>query len=163
MLKVTGQGKLPERSYNSAGYDLFAYLLTDYVIKPGCRMLIPTGICIQIDTEDSNSYYKQDDNFYIRIAPRSGLALKNGIDVFAGVVDKDYRGEIGVILYNSGTNDFVVKNGDKIAQMIIEKYHVFPVKRVEKLDTTERGMNGFGSTDTLHKSSSFDNGWEKCI
>ena len=83
---------------------------------------------------------------YARIAPRSGLALKRFIDVGAGVVDGDYRGEVGVILFNHGDQDFKVKMGDRIAQLILEKIDTPPVEEVQGLDDTVRGSGGFGST-----------------
>ena len=83
---------------------------------------------------------------YARIAPRLGLALKRFIDVGAGVVDADYRGEVGVVLFNHGDQDFQVKMGDRIAQLILEKIDTPPVKEVHDLDDTVRGSGGFGST-----------------
>ena len=83
---------------------------------------------------------------YARIAPRSGLAVKKGIDVGAGVVDADYRGNVGVVLFNFGTEDFAVDVGDRIAQLILEKVNMAPVVEVEELTETERGAGGFGST-----------------
>lgn len=79
-------------------------------------------------------------------APRSGLAWKNFIDVAAGVIDFDFRGEIKVILFNHGDTDFDVKKGDKICQLILEKIEIADIKEVDSLDLTERGSNGFGST-----------------
>ena len=87
------------------------------------------------------------EGYYGRMAPRSGLALKNGIDVFAGVVDSSYRGSINAILYNSDlTNDFRITKGDRIAQIIIEKHYNFPLEIVDTLSDTSRGSGGFGST-----------------
>ena len=83
---------------------------------------------------------------YARIAPRSGLACKNFIDVGAGVVDSDYRGEVKVLLFNHGSDDFKISIGDRIAQCIIEKYTMTTILEVEDLNTTERGEAGFGST-----------------
>jgi len=83
---------------------------------------------------------------YARIAPRSGLAVKNFIDVGAGVVDEDYRGPVGVVLFNFGEVDFAIKEGDRIAQMILEKIHTPEVVEVDNLDETSRGAGGFGST-----------------
>ena len=83
---------------------------------------------------------------YARIAPRSGLALKKSIDVGAGVVDSDYRGEVGVILFNHGDQDFEVKMGDRIAQLILEKIDTPVVEEVQGLEETVRGSGGFGST-----------------
>ena len=121
-------------SEHSAGYDL--YSCCNALIYPQERMLIKTGIVLEIP-----------EGHYGRIAPRSGLALKNGIDVMAGVIDSDYRGEVGVILYNTDKNiPFHVKIGDRIAQLIIEKYYTFDIQKVETLNLSERGSNGFGST-----------------
>jgi dUTP pyrophosphatase len=88
--------------------------------------------------------------YYGRIAPRSGLALKYGIDVLAGVVDAGYRGEICVILYNTDKDNlFHIKTGDRIAQIIIEKYYPMDFVEVEKLDESIRGNSGFGSSGVL--------------
>ena len=83
---------------------------------------------------------------YGRIAPRSGLAVKKMIDVGAGVIDSDYRGEVKVLLFNFGAEDFKVCKGDRIAQLIIEKYTITSIQEVENLSSTERGEAGFGST-----------------
>jgi dUTP pyrophosphatase len=127
---------IPSRgSSNSAGLDLYSN--EDGIIYPLSRTMISTGIIIKIP-----------NNYYGRIAPRSGLALKNGIDVLAGVIDSDYRGEIKVILYNTDKDkNYEYKKGDKIAQLIIEKYYNVEIKLIDELDDTERGNNGFGSTD----------------
>ncbi len=121
-------------SEHSAGYDL--YSCCNGLVYPQERMLIKTGIVLEIP-----------EGFYGRIAPRSGLALKNGIDVMAGVIDSDYRGEIGVILYNTDKNTpFHIKIGDRIAQLIIEKYYTFDLQEEQIINSTERGSGGFGST-----------------
>lgn len=121
-------------SEHSAGYDL--YSCCNSLIYPQERALVKTGIVLEIP-----------EGYYGRIAPRSGLALKNGIDVMAGVIDSDYRGEIGVILYNTDKNvPFHIKIGDRIAQLIIEKYHTFDIEKVETLNPTQRNSGGFGST-----------------
>ena len=137
MLKVKGSGKLPVRAtQDSVGYDIFSN--EDVLIPAGKRAIVGTGISIQVDIVD---------DFYIRIAPRSGLALNYGIDVLAGVVDKDYRGEIKVILFNSGTSDFQVKKNDKIVQIIIERCIILEtVVHCESLNETDRNENGFGSS-----------------
>lgn len=122
-------------SERAAGMDLYAAFAE--TIPAGQHRIIKTGIAVKIP-----------DFHYGRIAPRSGLAYKKGIDVFAGVIDNDYRGEIGVILYNSGNEPFIVAQGDRIAQMIITPYtHTVP-ELVTELDDTERGSGGFGSTGT---------------
>ena len=121
-------------SEHSAGYDL--YSCCNVLIYPQERTLVKTGIVLEIP-----------EGFYGRIAPRSGLALKNGIDVMAGVIDSDYRGEIGVILYNTDkTVPFHIKIGDRIAQLIIEKYYNFDLEKAEDLNSSDRGSGGFGST-----------------
>lgn len=83
---------------------------------------------------------------YARIAPRSGLAVKNFIDTGAGVVDEDYRGAVGVVLFNHGDSDFNVKQGDRIAQLILERIMTPEVVEVDALDETTRGAGGYGST-----------------
>jgi dUTP pyrophosphatase len=119
-------------TYGAAGFDLKA--AQDGVIKRGERHLIKTNIRMAIPK-----------GYYGRIAPRSGLALKYGLVVLAGVIDSDYRGEIGVILRNTGIEDFEFKYGDRIAQIIIERCFT-NLTKVESLDDTDRGAGGFGST-----------------
>ena len=126
-------------SARAAGLDLsanFADMAGDmYVLEPGERKLFKTGIAVSIPL-----------GHYARIAPRSGLAFKSGIDVMAGVIDEDYRGEVGVILINLGVTDFTVRHGDRIAQLIVEKYTPCLPVIVDDLDDTNRGAWGFGST-----------------
>jgi len=118
----------------AAGYDLYA--AEDAVVVSGTRKLIKTNISMEITP-----------GYYGRIAPRSGLAYKNGIDVLAGVIDSDYRGDIGVILYNTDANiDFHVKKGDRIAQIIFEACYSATLNNVDNLDNTLRQSCGFGST-----------------
>jgi dUTP pyrophosphatase len=118
----------------AAGYDLYA--AEDAVVVCGTRKLIKTNISMEITP-----------GYYGRIAPRSGLAYKNGIDVLAGVIDSDYRGDIGVILYNTDKNiDFNVKKGDRIAQIIFEACYIATLNNVDNLDNTLRQTGGFGST-----------------
>ena len=117
----------------SAGFDLSSAV--DTVITAGCRGLVQTDISIACPP-----------GTYARIAPRSGLAVKKGIDVGAGVVDADYRGPVGVVLFNFGEEDFVVKQGDRIAQLILEQICMVDAVQVEELDETVRGEGGFGST-----------------
>ncbi|MCX6823386.1 MAG: dUTP diphosphatase [candidate division SR1 bacterium] len=116
-----------------AGYDLFA--TEEYILKPGERKLFKTNISTAIPY-----------GYYGRIAPRSGLAYKHGIDVLAGVIDTGYRGDIGIILINFGPEDFPVHEGDKIAQFIIEKCHDVSWQEVETLSESERGAGARGST-----------------
>lgn len=133
--KLSENAKTPTRgTVFAAGYDLYA--AESFTIKPLSRQLIKTNISVGIP-----------DGFYGRIAPRSGLAYKSGIDVLAGVIDSDYRGDIGVILLNTDLNkDFEVKVGDRIAQLIIEKCFNADWKEVENLKDTQRSSGGFGHT-----------------
>jgi len=132
--KVHPLSIIPQRgSSGAAGLDLFA--CEDMTIPSLGRSLVPTGIRIALP-----------QNTYGRIAPRSGLALKQGIDVFAGVVDMDYRGEVGVILFNSGEHPFSVKAGERIAQLIVTPILMLDTREVSDLPTTTRGEGGFGST-----------------
>ncbi len=130
--------QLPSYETNkSAGMDLRACIQENIAIKPGERKLIKTGISIALP-----------ENFEAQIRPRSGLALKNGITVLnsPGTIDADYRGEIGVILINLGTDNFVVERGMRIAQMVISPVIQAELVEVDELDETKRGKGGFGST-----------------
>lgn len=121
----------------SAGADLRAFINNTIIIKPLERKLIPTGIKIELPI-----------GYEAQVRSRSGLALKNGIVVLnsPGTIDSDYRGDIGVILINLSKDEFIVNNGDRIAQIIIAK-HEFPVfKETDKLKISDRGESGFGST-----------------
>ncbi|MEF9951217.1 MAG: dUTP diphosphatase [Clostridium sp.] len=131
---------LPTPKYmtsGAAGMDLYAAVESDTIIKNGEIKLIPTGIAIAIE----NGYEAQ-------IRPRSGLALKHGIGLVnsPGTIDSDYRGEINLIMINFGSSDFVIKRGDRIAQMVINKIKTPDIVEVEELDDTERATGGFGST-----------------
>ncbi len=130
---LSSLAKLPLRATNgSAGYDLFA--ASSIIINPWSRACINTDISIKVPT-----------GTYGRIAGRSGLALK-GITTAGGVIDSDYRGNIGVILYNLSDDEFKVNVGDKIAQLILEKIETPEVVQVSLLENTNRGDRGFGST-----------------
>ncbi|ELP89998.1 deoxyuridine 5'-triphosphate nucleotidohydrolase, putative [Entamoeba invadens IP1] len=125
---------IPTRgSVLAAGYDLYSYI--DFKISPHSWLAVPTGIAVHIPSD-----------CYGRVAPRSSLTLKNGLDVGAGVVDEDYRGEIKVILFNHSDVEFKGSKGDRIAQMVIERICKCPVVEVDDLNETERGSSGFGST-----------------
>jgi len=130
--------QLPEYSTElSAGMDLRANLTEDILLKPFQRVLVPTGLFIQLP-----------EGFEAQIRPRSGLALKHGITVLntPGTIDADYRGEIGVILVNLSQDEFVIKNGERICQMIISKHEKVSWDHVEILEETIRGAGGFGHT-----------------
>ncbi len=131
---------LPEYSTtSSAGMDLRAKLDQDVSLKPLERKLIPTGLFIELPP-----------GFEAQIRPRSGLALKKGISVLntPGTIDADYRGEIGIILVNLSSEEFVVKNGERICQMVINKVESIKWKQVESLEESIRGTGGFGHTGT---------------
>ncbi len=121
----------------SAGMDIRAFCETDISLKPLQRKLIKTGLFIELPI----SYEAQ-------VRPRSGLALKEGITVLnsPGTIDADYRGEIGIILINLSAEEFIIKNGDRIAQLVIAKHERAQWEEVETLSNSERGTKGFGST-----------------
>ena len=135
VLKLDKRAKLPVLgSINAAGYDLHA--LNPITIGARGKALVSTGLAFAIP-----------EGNYGRVAPRSGLAVKNFIDVGAGVIDADYRGEVKVLLFNLDPSaDFEVKEGDRIAQLIIEKYTPTQLVEVTQLTETDRGEGGFGST-----------------
>ena len=132
--KLSEHAIVPSRgSEHAAGFDLSSAY--DCVVPARGKALVKTDLAIAIP-----------QNTYARIAPRSGLAWKNFIDTGAGVVDYDYRGNVGVILFNHGEADFEVKRGDRIAQLILERICMAGVEEVEDLFETARGAGGFGST-----------------
>jgi dUTP pyrophosphatase len=122
---------------HSAGMDLYAELDADRILNPGSRVLVPTGISISLP-----------DGYEAQIRPRSGLALKHGITMLnsPGTIDADYRGEIGVIVINHGDEPFIVRSGERIAQMIVAPVTRVILEEVEQLDETDRGAGGFGHT-----------------
>lgn len=126
--------KLPSRSKpDDAGADLHA--LDAVAIEPGARAVIKTGIAISVPR-----------GFYARVAPRSGLAVKQGIDTLAGVVDTGYQGDVSVVLINHGDQTFIAKAGDRIAQLIVEKIETPDWRVVDDLEASARGDKGFGSS-----------------
>ena len=130
--------ELPNYStHGSSGMDLVAAVKQDVILRPGKRALIPTGISISLP-----------QGCEAQIRPRSGLALKHGVTLLntPGTIDSDYRGEIQVIMINLGEEDFVVKRGLRIAQMIISQYVTADFKIVDELDVTLRNIGGFGHT-----------------
>ena len=147
--KLNNNAALPKRSTDGAArYELCAS--QDCTIPVGGKGLVKTGLSISFPT-----------SLYAKIAPRSGLALKKFIDVGAGVVDSDYRGEVGVVLFNHGNQDFEVKMGDRIAQLILEKIDTPPVEEVQGLDNTIRGTGGFGSTGVKSENDTGRNSEKK--
>jgi len=117
----------------AAGYDL--YSAYEYTVPAGGKTVALTDIQIALP-----------DGCYGRVAPRSGLAAKFFIDVGAGVIDQDYRGNVGVVLFNFGQEPFKVSKGDRIAQLILERIYIPDLQEVKNLDETDRGEGGFGST-----------------
>ncbi len=122
---------------HSSGMDVRAFLQEEAVLRPLERKLIPTGLFVEIP-----------DGYEAQIRPRSGLALKRGITVLnaPGTIDSDYRGEIGVILINLSAEDFVIRNGDRICQMVVASHERVEWHPSEELATTGRGDGGFGHT-----------------
>ena len=130
--------KLPSyKSEGASGMDLMAFIKDQINIKPKTSSLIPTGLSIAFPKE-----------YEIQIRPRSGLAAKNNITVLntPGTIDSDYRGELKVIIYNHGNKDFVINNGDRIAQMILTPVIKMKLEETDNLPETLRGESGFGST-----------------
>ena len=121
----------------SAGLDLRANLTESITLKPLARTLIKTGLFIELP-----------EGCEAQVRPRSGLAYKKGITVLnsPGTIDADYRGEIGVILVNLSEEEFVIENGERVAQLVIAKHEQAQWLEVENLDETDRGVGGFGST-----------------
>ncbi len=130
--------KLPiYKTSGASGMDLMAFIKKPINIKPKTSSLIPTGLTVAFSK-----------NYEIQIRPRSGLAAKNNISVLntPGTIDSDYRGEIKVIIYNHGNNDFTINNGDRIAQMILAPVVKMELEETDNLPETVRGKDGFGST-----------------
>ena len=130
--------KLPAyKTSGSSGMDLMAHIKNKVIVGPGKTKIIPTGIAVAIPK-----------NYEIQIRPRSGLAAKKGISVLntPGTIDSDYRGEIKIILINLSKKSFIVKSGDRVAQMILCPVAKVKLKEVKNLPKTVRGKAGFGST-----------------
>ena len=139
-VKIINKSNHPLPSYEtiaSAGMDIRAYITQPVVLKPMQRAIIQTGLYLElpIGTE-------------AQVRPRSGLAIKKGITVLnsPGTIDADYRGEVGVILINLSSEDFVVENGARIAQLVLAKHDRAQWQQVDQLSSTDRGEGGFGST-----------------
>lgn len=139
-IKVVNRGHQPLPAYataQSAGMDLRANLDESIVLHPLEHRLIPTGLFISLP-----------EGYEAQVRPRSGLAFKHGITVLnaPGTIDADYRGEIGVLLVNLSNTDFVVNDGERIAQMVIARHEQGNFIKVDQLDETERGAGGYGHT-----------------
>ena len=143
MVKVLIKKLFPEvqlpsyKTSGASGMDLMAFIKSSITIKPKTSCLIPTGLSMAFS-----------EDYEIQIRPRSGLAAKNNISVLntPGTIDSDYRGEIKVIIYNHGNKDFLVNNGDRIAQMILTPVVKMELEEANDLPETIRGEGGFGST-----------------
>lgn len=139
-IKIVNKSNNPLPGYStdhSAGMDLRAFIENTIVLKPLERILVPTGLYIEIPV-----------GYEAQIRPRSGLALKKGITVLntPGTIDADYRGEIGVILINLSNQEVIIETGERICQMIISKHEHVELTDVQELSETNRGAGGFGST-----------------
>ena len=136
--KLKPSVKLPSYKTNGAsGMDLMAYIDKSIELKPGESCLVPTGLSVAFPKE-----------YEIQIRPRSGLAAKNNISILntPGTIDSDYRGEIKIILFNHGSENFIINNNDRVAQMILTPIIKMELEEVDKLPETIRGLGGFGST-----------------
>ena len=131
--KMTETATIPTRgSEQAAGLDLYAH--GNFVVKAGTHAIIPTGVALAIP-----------DGYCGQVWPRSGVSVRYGVDVLAGVIDSDYIGEIKVVL-QAGAHDFEINQGDRVAQMLIVPVSMLQCVEVDNLDDTERGAGGFGST-----------------
>ena len=136
--KLNPSVQLPEyKTKGASGMDLVAFLKNPVNVKSKTSSLIPTGISVAFS-----------EKYEIQIRPRSGLAIKNNISVLntPGTIDSDYRGEIKVIIYNHGNKDFIINNGDRIAQIILAPVVKMELEEIDNLSETLRGKGGFGST-----------------
>ena len=136
--KISSEVQLPSyKTLGASGMDLMAFIKSSITVKPKTSSLIPTGLSIAFS-----------EDYEVQIRPRSWLAAKNNISVLntPGTIDSDYRGEIKVIIYNHGNNDFLINNGDRIAQMILMPVVKMELEETNDLPETIRGEGGFGST-----------------
>lgn len=137
---IQNGGKIPlYQTSGSAGADICALLLEPFVLEPGKRIAVPTGVFMQIPS-----------GYEVQVRPRSGLAVKYGITCLntPGTIDSDYRGEVKVILINLGDEPFIIQNGDRIAQLVVAPVVQATFLPADELSDTERGCGGFGSTGT---------------
>lgn len=138
--KLTETAIIPTKAHEEdAGFDLYAD--EDKIIPAQSREVIHTSIAIELP-----EIKEENRDIYVRIAPRSGLSVKAGIDIFAGVVDRGYTGELVVCMFNSSKEEFKVNKGDKIAQMIPTIIYTDTLEEVEELGVSKRGGKGFGSS-----------------
>ena len=136
--KLNSSAQLPSyKTSGASGMDLMAWIDNPIILKPGTSCLVPTGISVAFPQE-----------YEIQVRPRSGLAAKNNISVLntPGTIDSDYRGEIKIILFNHGNEDFIINNKDRIAQMVLTPIIKMQLEETNELPDTNRGEGGFGST-----------------
>ena len=136
--KLSTEVELPSyKTSGASGMDLMAFIKSSITVKPKTSILVPTGLIMAFS-----------EDYEVQIRPRSGLAAKNNISVLntPGTIDSDYRGEIKVIIYNYGDNDFIINNKDRIAQMILTPVVKMELEETDNLPKTIRGKGGFGST-----------------
>lgn len=132
--KLSDAAFIPKRGTPyAAGLDLFSPV--DCVVIPGERMLVKLDISLELE-----------NGTFGHILPRSSLSLKNGIHIGAGVIDSDYRGNVGVLLFNLSDQPFIVTRGDRIAQLVVKRYEIVEPEEVFESTETDRGTGGFGST-----------------
>lgn len=141
-VKVVNKSGNPLPGYATAlaaGMDVRAKLESPIVLKPLCRAMVPTGLFMEIPA-----------GYEVQVRPRSGLAAKKGITVLnaPGTIDADYRGEVCVILVNLSPEDFVIEDGERVAQLVLARHEVIEWESVDELADSERGRGGFGSTGT---------------
>ena len=136
--KLDPQVEIPNyKTTGASGMDLMAFIKQPIKLAPKSSCLVPTGLTVAFSEE-----------YEIQIRPRSGLAAKNNISILntPGTIDSDYRGEIKIILFNHGNNEFVINDKDRVAQMILTPVHKMELEEVKNLPNTLRGKGGFGST-----------------
>lgn len=138
--RIAGNEDIPLPRYmtdQAAGMDIFAAVSAEEIVLPGERKKIPTGIAVALP-----------EGFEAQIRPRSGLAIKEGVTLLnsPGTIDADYRGEIALIVINHGEKPFIIRRGERLAQMIIQKVYQVQWTEVEELNSTARGAGGFGHT-----------------
>ena len=128
------------KTAGAAGADVCAHVAEPVLLQPGTSALIPTGLNLEIP-----------EGYEVQVRPRSGLAFKHGVTVLnsPGTIDSDYRGELKVLLVNFSTEDFVVNDGERIAQMVIARHETACFEEVDVLDETERGTGGYGHTGVI--------------
>lgn len=152
--RLSKSATVPKRaSSGAAGYDLSSAETT--TVPPRTRKLVATDLSFRLPA-----------GVYGRIAPRSGLAMKKCIDIGAGVIDPDYRGNVFILIINQSDQEFIIQTGDRIAQLILENFSTAEMKEVSSLDDTDRGAGGFGSTgkakETVHPAKlAFSGKWNK--